>query len=107
MRSQRGFVLAEALVVAVIVAILAAVAIPVYTGYVTSQKQSVVTNLAQTASMAAGIYVRRTGASPATAADLKLFYDATKYTITVDGGARTITVTDLSDPTNIHNSASF
>ncbi len=106
MRSKRGFVLAEVLVVAVIVAILAAVAIPVYTGYVTSQRKTVVTNLAQTGAMAASIYVRRTGILPTSPGALNLYYDSTKYSITVNIG-RTITVRDRSDPSNIDTTVNY
>ncbi len=46
LKSQKGFTLVEVIVVAVIVAILAAVAIPLYNGYVTSSRQNVVQNAA-------------------------------------------------------------
>lgn len=80
------------------VAILAAVAVPVYTGYVTNQRQEVVTNLAQTAAITANAYLRRTGNNP-TVAELGLFLpDPTKYTITMEAG-RTIRVRETADAT--------
>jgi type IV pilus assembly protein PilE len=48
-KSQRGFTLVEVIVVAVIVAVLAAIAIPLYTGYIDSSRQNVVQNAAGSA----------------------------------------------------------
>jgi len=59
-----GFTLVEVLVVSALIAILAAVAIPIYTGYVTSQKKSAAKSLAQTAAVSANIYFRRYGSNP-------------------------------------------
>lgn len=91
----RGFVLVEVLVVAIIVGILAAVAIPVYSGYIRGQKIELVSNLAQTASVAANIFYRRTGTAPTTPAQLNLFYDATKVIIVFADPQ--VTVSDKSD----------
>ncbi len=91
MHRNKGFVLAEVLVVAVIVAILAAVAIPVYTSYVSDQRQEVVNNLAQTASVSANIFWRRFGHAPRsdtqehTIEDLKMFLpDPDRFQIIID-----------------------
>lgn len=101
------------MVVSVIAAILAAVCIPVYTGYVNSQKQTVVDNLAQTAATAANILTRRAGPGfvleCATTADciglLKIYVsDPSKYLIVVkDGSAK---VTDASN-TDIYKSVPY
>ncbi|MFW5813350.1 MAG: prepilin-type N-terminal cleavage/methylation domain-containing protein, partial [Fibrobacterota bacterium] len=80
----KGFTLIEVIVVAVIVAVLAAVAIPLYNGYIHDTRQDVVDNLAQTAAAAANAYWRKTGAMP-TPDQLKLFYDKSTYKIDIDG----------------------
>ena len=102
---KRGFVLAEVLVVAIIVAILAAVAVPTYTGYVKSQRQSVVTGLAQTAAVSGNVYWRRTGAVPDSAA-LKLFLpDPARFTVTI--ADPWIKIRDVSTSDFIEGSAKF
>ena len=53
---RKGFTLIEVLVVAVIVAILAAVAIPAYSGYIQSSKERVATNIAATIASALAAY---------------------------------------------------
>jgi prepilin-type N-terminal cleavage/methylation domain-containing protein len=95
-----GFTLVEALVVAVLMAILAAVTIPIYNGFIKSGKQDVVKNLSQTAATAANSYLRRNGVSPPAVTDLNLFLpDPTLYTIVIDGDAKTVTVSEVADPT--------
>jgi|WetSurMetagenome_2_1015567.scaffolds.fasta_scaffold484156_2 prepilin-type N-terminal cleavage/methylation domain-containing protein len=79
-KKTSGFTLIETLVVAAIVAVLAAVSIPMYIGYVNNQRQTTVNNLAETAAAAANAYVRRTGQCP-TVAQLNLYYNAAKYTV--------------------------
>jgi prepilin-type N-terminal cleavage/methylation domain-containing protein len=63
-RYSGGFTLTEILVVSVIVAILSAVAIPVYNGYVKDQRIDAVKNLASAAAVSANVLYRRTGAIP-------------------------------------------
>jgi type IV pilus assembly protein PilA len=92
---KKGFSLIEMIVVCVIVAILAAVSVPLYLGYINNQRWSTVNNLAQTGAAAANAYVRRTGADP-TLAQLNLFYDSTSYTVAVDQANDKVTVTDKS-----------
>ncbi|MCL2688678.1 MAG: prepilin-type N-terminal cleavage/methylation domain-containing protein [Chitinispirillia bacterium] len=58
--TRQGFTLVEVIVVAVIVLILSAVAIPMYNGYVRGARQDTVNNLAETAAAAANSFWRRT-----------------------------------------------
>jgi prepilin-type N-terminal cleavage/methylation domain-containing protein len=55
-KMRKGFTLIEVLVVAVIVAILAAVAIPAYSGYIQSSKTRVAQNVAGTIASALAAY---------------------------------------------------
>lgn len=89
-----GFTLAEVLVVSVIVAILAAVAIPVYTNYLQDQRAEAVDNLANTAAVAAFAYYKRTGDLPDDFADLNMFLPDASYTITIAGENVTVTNAD-------------
>jgi type IV pilus assembly protein PilA len=101
MKNQQAFSLIEAIVVAVIMGILAAISVPMYAGFIRDQQQSTVDNLAETAAAAANAYLRRTGVDP-TEGDvtpntppLNLYFNATNYSINVAGATNTITVTDL------------
>jgi len=98
MKTNNGFSLIEVIVVVVIVGILSAIAIPIYSGFVNDAKQEAVDNLAETAAAAANTYFRKTNTTPTVNA-LKLHYDNTKYTITIgandiqiDGYGKTKTV---------------
>jgi prepilin-type N-terminal cleavage/methylation domain-containing protein len=104
MTKQKAFTLVEAIVTAAIMAILAAVAIPMYAGFIHDQQQTTVDNLAETAAAAANAYVRRTGDST-NATNIKnninLYYDANKYQIRVPGDCaplRSVEIKDLKKP---------
>ncbi len=53
-KNQKGFTLVEVIVVAVIVAVLAAVAIPLYNGYIRDSRINVANNIAGSVASAAG-----------------------------------------------------
>ncbi len=98
--SQHGFTLIEAVVVSVLMAILATVAIPLYSSYVSSQRDQNVKNLVQSASVSANVLSRK-GITPTPALVKAAMYlpDTTAYSITINDGARTITVTDVAHST--------
>jgi prepilin-type N-terminal cleavage/methylation domain-containing protein len=62
---RKGFTLIEVLVVAVIVAILAAVAIPAYNAYIRGSKEKVALNFAATCAQSAAAYYSATQLKPA------------------------------------------
>lgn len=89
------------LVVSVIVAILAAVAIPLYTGYVRAQRVENVQQLTQAAAIAANAYYRRHDVDPDTADQLGLFFpDPTKYKVLLLDS--NVTVQEVADNTITH-----
>jgi prepilin-type N-terminal cleavage/methylation domain-containing protein len=96
-KSLQGFTLVEVIVVSVIVAILAAAAIPIYTAYLNNSRQESVDQLAQTAAAAANGFHRKTGADPADPkGDLNLFYDQTRFKVVI--AASNVTVTLIQKP---------
>ena len=98
---RNGFTLVEAIVVGVIFAVLAITAVMMYQGFITETRQQTVENLAEAGAAAANAYVRKTGVNLG-AGDvdkLHLYYDAEKYTVTIDAGNRLIQVTDINHPT--------
>jgi type II secretory pathway pseudopilin PulG len=96
-KNSSGFTFMEALVVAVIMGILAAVCIPIYTGYVNNQRQQAAQSLAQLAATAANTYYRRNNADPANAAQLNLFLpNPAQFQITIN--PPNVKVDELSRP---------
>jgi len=95
-----GFTFIEVIVTAVIVGILAAASIPVYTGFLNSQRIDTLKNIAQMTAASANIYSRRTNSAPTcanTAACVTLLgifvSDPAQFNIQISGN--TVTVTDL------------
>ena len=101
-----GFTLVEALVVAVIMGILAAVAVPTYVGYLRSQKSAAAKGIAQSGAVAANIFYRRNGVPPTDVSQLNLFLsDPSRYTVVISGDY--IVVTDLTVTPTLAESAKF
>ena len=96
-QKPKGFTLVEVLVVSVIIAILTAVVIPSYFGFLANQKRETVKVLAQTASVNASIMSRKGIAitEPGLKASLHLPEPAA-YGLTIIG--LSITITDASNP---------
>ncbi len=93
---QHGFTFLEVITVTVIVAILAAIAMPIYNSNINSKRKDVVDQLAQTAAVSANAYWRRTGAHPGYS-DLNLFLPhKERFLVSVDGDSRTIRVKDTT-----------
>lgn len=100
-----GFTLVEVLTTTLIVAILAVVAIPVYSGYVTRQRQDMVKNLAATGAVSANLWYRRHN-SPPDSARLGLFLtDPSRYSVRVENGW--VIITDISVSPPVRDSARY
>jgi prepilin-type N-terminal cleavage/methylation domain-containing protein len=105
-----GFTLVEVVVVAVITLILAAVAIPMYNGYVQQARQDTVDNLAETAAAAAHSFWRKTNVTTIATpilpnmGVLNLHFDSARHTVGVSGSY--IIVTDARH-TNVTALRSF
>ncbi len=95
----------EMIVAAVIVAIIAIAAITIYSGLIQESRRQTVDTLTQTGAAAANAYLRKTGNDP-TVAQLHLYYDATKYAVTIVPANNQIVVTDLKH-TEISDTAQY
>jgi type II secretory pathway pseudopilin PulG len=95
-RQRSGFTFIEVIVVGLIIVALGAVSIPLYSGFISKQRQETVNNLAQAAATSANAHFRRYAAVP-NVSDLGLFISQSdQFTITFSGNF--VTVTDNSDP---------
>lgn len=83
-KSQKGFTLVEVIVVAVIVAVLAAVAIPLYMGYIRDSRANVCQNTA--ASIASALVARVQQGQP-----------VANVQALVPNGATTVTIPSITD----------
>lgn len=100
-----GFTLIEVLIASAIVAILAAAAIPIYSGYVEEQRRVVVKSLAETGAVSANVFYRRHGRTP-TVAELNLFLsDPDRFSISLNSSW--IFVNDTTVSPSISDSARF
>jgi prepilin-type N-terminal cleavage/methylation domain-containing protein len=110
LKNDKAFTFVEMIIASIIVALLAAVGIPMYRGYVINQKQTTVNNLAETAAAAANAQWRRTNAN-VTDNDLKpnntlnLYYNSSKYNIKTSG-TNNIIATDQSN-SSINSTVSY
>lgn len=98
--AKNGFTLTEILVVSVIVAILSAVTVPIYTNYIKDQRLDAVKNIASAAAVAANVLYRRTNAIPdcgSSCADVLdlLLPEKDRYSVSLNADKREVTVTDL------------
>jgi len=104
---ERGFTIVEVLVVSVIMAILAAVTIPLYSNYVLTQRKAVVKGLAETGAVSANIFLRRNRRPPSSEElrETMFFPDPSRYTVVVEGFR--VTVIDVSASPPVQDTARF
>jgi len=79
--AKKGFTLVEVIVVAVIVLIISAIAIPMYNGYINQTRQETVQNLAETAAAEANAIWRRTGSNPTNIASLNVHLNTARHSM--------------------------
>lgn len=105
---NRGFTLVEAIVTAVLVAVLATAGVMMYKGFITESRHQTVKNLAEAGAAAANAYVRKTGENLTEdeVDKLHLYYDSTKYSVSINPSDKLINVTDREHST-IHAEAGY
>ena len=91
-RKEKGFTLVEVIVVAVIVAVLAAVAIPLYMGYIRDSRVNVGNNVGGSLSSACGATKQQTLAIP-----------ASTYVSPVTGNVATVVFPSVANSANDPN----
>src|SRR6185295_7852849 len=97
------------LVVAVIMGILAAVAIPLYSNYSTTQRQKTAESLAQTAAIAANSIYRRTNVDPTVAEVTAAIFipNPANYTLSVNAGSGEISIEEHSGTPYVTGTAKY
>jgi type IV pilus assembly protein PilE len=96
MNDERGFTLIELMVVVIIVGVLAAIAIPLYTGYIKNARTSEGTARLAAIMTAAKAYHQRFAAWPASTAADGFYADFTEtahFTYSMDAAGFTVTAT--------------
>ncbi|MBD3420958.1 MAG: prepilin-type N-terminal cleavage/methylation domain-containing protein [Chitinivibrionales bacterium] len=92
-----GFTLIEVIVVGVIITVLAAVAIPIYNGYMKDTRQKNVETLATAAAASASIYKRKYDSHPPDLASLNIFnFDSSVHTYDIDSNNSRIIIADTT-----------
>ena len=96
-----GFTLVEAVVAAVIAAVIGLTAVMVYQGFVREARQETVQGIADAAAAAANAYTRKTGANLAAGDSARLglyFTDPSRFTVTITPGTDlngSVSITDV------------
>jgi prepilin-type N-terminal cleavage/methylation domain-containing protein len=113
-KSQKGFTLVEVIVVAVIVAVLAAVAIPLYLNYIQDSRLNAVTNAAGSVCSFAGACINSGGTIGGGGAGVAITCSANTTTImgpagiTIDISAPpSVTATHDADPVNATHTCTY
>jgi prepilin-type N-terminal cleavage/methylation domain-containing protein len=99
-QSQRGFTLVEVIVVAIIVAALAAVAIPLYNGYVTSSRNNAAANASGSVASFMGACISQGGNATGIVENTPTAVPAAGLTLTCAGTPSTTPIT-ITVPTGI------
>lgn len=120
-KKQQGFTLVEVIVVAVIVAVLAAVAIPLYMGYIKDSRINVANNTAGTVASACGATKQQNPANVVTGtftAGAVISFNGESgtpnniqvpldFSVTIDGSASTVVCNSIKDATSFSRTYNF